>query len=242
MGFVRSLDVAVQFLTVFKIKVDPAPDMAEIGRSAWAFPLAGALIGAIMAMCYYFARGHIPLPLLGFIVVGIWLVLTGGLHLDGWADCCDALMVPASPARRLEIMKDSRIGTFGAAGLILMIGTKAAALGAEGCPLWGVFLAPVVGRTAMALGCVGVRTPPQGMAAGFIAGLDTSSVRTAAIMGLLLSMLGGWSGMLGCGAAIGTAFLFRRFAESRLAAVNGDVIGAMCELSEAVFVAAACVR
>ncbi|MEW6350609.1 MAG: adenosylcobinamide-GDP ribazoletransferase [Thermodesulfobacteriota bacterium] len=242
MDFVRSLDVAVQFLTVFKIRVDPPPDMAEIGRSVWAFPLAGALVGAIMGVCHYFARGHIPMPLLGVLVVGIWIVLTGGLHLDGWADCCDALMVPASPERRLEIMKDSRIGTFGAAGLILMIGTKATALGAEGFPSWGVFLAPVVGRTAMVLGCAGVRTPAQGMAASFITGLDRGAVRAAGIIGLVLSALGGWPGIVGLAAAIGTTFVFRGFARSRLAAINGDVMGAMCELSEAVFVVAMSAR
>ncbi len=242
MGAMRSLDVAVQFLTIFKIRVDPPPDMAEIGRSVWAFPIAGALVGTIMAMCCYFTRGHIPSALLGFLAVGIWIILTGGLHLDGWADCCDALMVPATPERRLEIMKDSRIGTFGAAGLVLIIGTKATALGAEGFPLWGAFLAPVVGRTAMVLGCAGIRTPAQGMAASFITGLDPAAVRVAALIGLLAPVLAGWTGILGCAAAIGTTFWFRSFAQSRLDAVNGDVMGAMCELSEAAFVVAVSVR
>ena len=96
------------------------------------YPLVGALIGAGLAGLAWLL-GQIGLaqaaPLLpAALVLAAWAALTGALHLDGWADCCDALFVPVSRERRLEIMKDPRLGGFGAAGLILLLLVKLAAL------------------------------------------------------------------------------------------------------------------
>ena len=58
------------------------------------------------------------------LLLTLWAALSGGLHLDGWADCCDGLLNASAPARRLEIMKDPRLGTFGGAGLVLLLLAK----------------------------------------------------------------------------------------------------------------------
>ena len=67
------------------------------------------------------------------LVLVVWAALTGALHLDGWADCCDALFVPVDRARSLEIMKDPRVGGFGVVGLMLLLLVKlgGAGLGAD---------------------------------------------------------------------------------------------------------------
>ncbi len=238
MTFMRSLDVAVQFLTVLPVCGAPPRDMTEIGSSAWAFPLAGALIGGILGVTHNRMTGHVPPLLAGTLAVGLWIALTGGLHLDGWADCCDGLMVPASLERRREIMKDSRVGTFGAAGLILLIGVTTACRGDDGFTSLAVYLAPGVGRTVLLLGCYGVQPPDIGMGGDFIRGvalMPDRAVWAAALMGFVPCLLAGWAGVFGVAAAVGTALWFRGFSLSRLGVVNGDVIGAMCELSEAVF-------
>src|SRR5512135_1650336 len=83
---------------------------AAPGRAMWAYPLAGALIGLgllLLAACLDLtglARG--ALPLAAALLLAAWCALTGALHLDGWADCCDALFVPAGRERRLEILRD----------------------------------------------------------------------------------------------------------------------------------------
>ena len=241
MTIMRSLDVAVQFLTVLPVRGAPPRDMTEIGSSAWAFPLAGALIGGILGVTHYDTMRHVPPLLAGILTVGLWIALTGGLHLDGWADCCDGLMVPASPERRRAIMKDSRVGTFGAAGLILIIGVKGSCAGSEGFSSLAICWAPVVGRAALVLGCYGVQPPDIGMGGDFIRGvalMPGRAVWAAALMGFVPCLLAGWSGVFGVAAAVGTALWFRGFALSRLGVVTGDVIGAMCELSEAVFLIA----
>ncbi len=80
------------------------------------------------------------------------------------------------------------------------------------------------------------------MAALFLSGLDPSAVRWAAIIGLVPTVIAGWTGILAAAAAYVGAMWFRRFADSRLPAINGDVLGAICEFSETLFLLIACAR
>ena len=239
---IRSFEVALAFLTIFRVRIDPPPELAEVGRSAWAFPLVGAFIGVILAAAGWFAGPHLPGAITALLVVGLWVVITGGLHLDGWADCSDSLTATVSRERRLEILKDSRLGTFGALGLILVLGIKTVAI-ADAATSWTmVLLAPVIGRGVLVLSAYGVAHSGRGMAAAFLSGLDHRAVVWAGILGLVPALIAGWTGIVAAAAAYGGAVWFRKVAMERLGAVNGDVIGAMCELSETLFLFVACVR
>src|SRR5215470_19030586 len=101
----------------------------ELAQASWAAPVAGALVGLIGGLAYALAQaaGLGPLPAAGLALVATLLV-TGALHEDGLADTADAFGTGASPEARLAIMRDSRIGTFGACVLILSIGLRWAAL------------------------------------------------------------------------------------------------------------------
>lgn len=120
--------VATQFLTRL-----PVPSLAG-WRPEWLsacmpwFPMVGALVGLLGGLVLAAAAAWWP-PVVAVgvsMAFGVWL--TGAFHEDGWADTCDALGGAVSRERALEIMKDSRIGTYGAVGLILMLGLKAAVL------------------------------------------------------------------------------------------------------------------
>jgi adenosylcobinamide-GDP ribazoletransferase len=228
------------FLTVFRIRMEPPPVMEDLGKAAWAFPLVGVVIGLILVLARFTLAGPLPTLLAAVIIVGLWVVLTGGLHLDGWCDCCDALASPVDAERRFEILKDSRLGTFGALGLILLITAKTAAIADDRLPLTMLFLAPVISRGVMVLAAHGAGHRGEGMAAQFISGLDPRTVRWAAILGLAPAVIGGWPGIIAAAAAYAVAILFRRGAESRLGAVNGDVIGAWCELAEVIVLIVGC--
>jgi adenosylcobinamide-GDP ribazoletransferase len=111
-------------LPVFGFEPEPhgLPDFA---RASWAVPLAGAVIGlvaALVGLCAYLAG--LSTTLTAILSVATLVIVTGALHEDGLADCCDGLWGGATPARRLEIMKDSRIGTFGAIGLCLSLALR----------------------------------------------------------------------------------------------------------------------
>jgi adenosylcobinamide-GDP ribazoletransferase len=238
----RAFEIAVGFLTIFRVRLDPIPDMAEAGRSAWAFPLVGALLGILLVVAHTVLSAILPVSVVALLVVGFWVVLTGGLHLDGWTDCWDAMAASVPPERRREILKDSRLGTFGALALILLVAIKATALAGEHFPKIMLFLAPVIGRGALVVVAYGTKNPREGMGAQFCLGMDSKTVRWAAILGFGPALIAGWTGILGVVAAYLGSLWFRRLAESRLAAVNGDVIGAMCELSEALVLLTACLH
>src|SRR5690349_10909663 len=119
--------LAIGFLTVFPVQTS-APESGGLGRVGRWFPTVGLVLGVILA-AVHFLLGQLFSPLLtAALVVALWAALTGGLHLDGLADCCDGLFAAVSPERRLEIMRDPRLGAFGGLGLILFIILKILAI------------------------------------------------------------------------------------------------------------------
>jgi len=238
----RPLQIALGFLTVFRIRIHPPPDMVEVGASSWAFPVVGALLGIILVFADSMLSAVLPPVPAAVLLVALWVVLTGGLHLDGWTDCWDAVAASVPAERRFEILKDSRLGTFGALALILLIALKIGAVGSGQVPTILLFLAPVIGRAAMVVASPGAPHRGDGMAYQFLTGLDSRTVRWAAVLGFAPALLAGWQGALAVAVAYVGSLWFRRFAEFRLQTFNGDVIGAMGEFSEALVLLAACVR
>ena len=92
------------------------------------FPLTGFIIGLLLALGFYLLSSLFPRPLALWLTIGLMVILTGGLHLDGFADTIDGLACRGTKERVLEVMRDSRVGAFGVIGLILLIGTKYLAL------------------------------------------------------------------------------------------------------------------
>ena len=126
---------ALSFMTVIRVGVE------FDGKSAVKFfPLVGAIIGAGL-----YALSSAPVPFRGYLMALYLTLITGGLHLDGLADSCDAFFSHRDRERMLEIMKDSRIGTFGVLSLIFVIAGKILCFNAIGSPLFLVFV-PVYSR------------------------------------------------------------------------------------------------
>ena len=124
----RLFCIAVQFLTRVPVprRVGFEPDW--LNQSARHFPLVGAGVGAVAALVLWAASALFPPAVAVGLSMAATLLLTGGFHEDGLADTCDALGGAVSRERALEIMKDSRIGSYGALGLLIVLGLKAAAL------------------------------------------------------------------------------------------------------------------
>jgi adenosylcobinamide-GDP ribazoletransferase len=177
------------------------------------------------------------------LILVAWAALTGMLHLDGWADCCDALVAPLSRERRLEVMKDPRLGSFGGAGLVLLLLVKLAAVAevlttAVGRPpaaLLPLLVVPVLGRWAIVIAAAAFPLArPDGMGASFRRGLGRREVILATLTAAATCLVIGWVG-LALWAAAGLALLgMARLATSRLGGLTGDVYGAIIELTETV--------
>jgi adenosylcobinamide-GDP ribazoletransferase len=117
---VNGLVLAVRYLTIVPLPTRLDGDVPALGRAAVWFPVVGLALGAVLVgidvvMCWLF-----PTLLSAVLTVTAWKLLTGGLHLDGMADCLDGLL-GRDAEQRLAIMRDSRIGAFGAAGLVLLL-------------------------------------------------------------------------------------------------------------------------
>src|SRR6266498_1937436 len=124
----RSLRIAFGLMTTLPVKLPDNWSAGDSGRASVWYPFVGLVIGALTWLAWRGAMFAFPPLVAGVITLVIWVALTGGLHLDGLADCCDGLFASASAERRLEIMKDPRVGAFGVIGLILVLFLKAAAL------------------------------------------------------------------------------------------------------------------
>jgi adenosylcobinamide-GDP ribazoletransferase len=110
---------ALQFLTLLPIK--RSFNTEQMGRSTAYFPLVGLIIGLILAGFNYILNLLLPPSVVNILLVILMALLSGGLHLDGLADTLDGIAGHRTPEQRLEIMRDSRVGGFGALGLALFL-------------------------------------------------------------------------------------------------------------------------
>lgn len=117
---------AVTFLTRIPFPGDVDP--GDFGLATIYFPIVGALIGAIGAGVFWLASAIWPATVAVLLSLAATVLITGALHEDGLADAADGFGAGGSPERIIDIMKDSRIGSYGAVALILVIITKLAAL------------------------------------------------------------------------------------------------------------------
>ena len=120
--------VALQFLTIFRLRTALPFDDVTLGRSGVFFPLVGLFLGAVMWVLDQSLSRVFPSSLLNVFLIVTLGALTRGLHLDGVADSADGLWGGGDRQRRLAIMKDSRIGAFGTLALLGIVLTKLRAL------------------------------------------------------------------------------------------------------------------
>ncbi len=166
---------------------------SSTGASVWAWPVVGLVIGVIGAAAYALAWRTGLSSLLGGLLAVIAMVLaTGGFHEDGLADTADGIGGGATPERRLLIMKDSRIGSFGALALIASVGLRVGAIAELAEPRLvapALIVAAVLGRAAMP-GVVLLSSParPGGLGAA-LGALDRKRVVIGWGIALLLCLV-----------------------------------------------------
>lgn len=163
--------IALQFLTRLKIVNQTEWSVEDFGKSVVAFPYVGLIIGLILALLYGILSPFIPLVPLMLILVITEFLITGGLHADGLMDTSDGLFSGRERDRKLEIMKDSRIGSFGVVAFVFVTLLKwqllTAIPTAEFIPM-ALIMMPLMSRWSLVLS---IRSYPyareQGMGAAF---------------------------------------------------------------------------
>jgi adenosylcobinamide-GDP ribazoletransferase len=224
--------MAARYLTIV-----PIPGVASRdgpGAAAAWFPIVGLGIGALLVVVDRIAMALFAPLLAAVLTVTAWKVVTGGLHLDGVADCLDGL-VGHDPAQRLAIMRDSRIGAFGAVGLILFLLLEVAAVsGIDARARWRALLvAPAVGRAMSPMMARMFPATPSGHGARFRAELPGGAPAIALVMALLVAVaVLRASGLLALLIGVALTLAIGMFMTRRLGGVNGDVHGAAVECVE----------
>lgn len=207
---------------------------ADFARAPGWFAAIGLGVGAAQALALAGA-GAVWGPVLGALAaLALGVLLTGALHEDGLADVADALGARRTPARALEILKDSRIGAYGALALVLVLGAQAAALAGLGAAgAWALVLAATLSRGAAA---EALRRGPYLRAGGAASGMTgrwtrgdwaAQSLGLGAGTAVAGAALGGGAALAGVALGALAAGLTAAWARARLGGVTGDVLGAV---------------
>lgn len=226
----RTFLAAISFLTIVPVAGSVPP-----GRAAIFFPIVGAILGAAGAGLFIAASLALPISLAALLTVTFWTMISGVLHEDGLADVADALRAGRSPEKMLAILKDSRIGTYGAVAIVLSLVARWQALQHIPAPriLVVCIVAQAVPRAAMVALAWVSRPSGDGLGLAFSSSLTTTGALIAMAQGVAASMLPGWrAGLL----IIAGTYLIVRGARGyfykRIGGVNGDCLGATEQLLE----------
>jgi adenosylcobinamide-GDP ribazoletransferase len=222
------------FLTAFALlTIVRAPCREPISARAYAyFPFVGLLIGLFLTAASFLLHQIFPKPIAAALLLALWVVVSGALHLDGFADACDGLFAATTRERRLEILHDVHLGTFGAVGLILLLITKFAAI-ASAASFAPILLAPILGRWAMVFAATFPLARSDGMAALFRADLTRRILFVATIIAAWGCAFCGVFGLAAFIGAFVVAISIVRLALNRLGGLTGDIYGMICESVEA---------
>lgn len=235
---------AIRFLTILPVPWQPAspaspasPTEAErqIAVAIPWFPIVGLLIGGLLLPVGGLAGGLWNETVRAVLLVVVWGVLTGGLHLDGLSDTFDGVMSWRPRERKLEIMKDSHIGAMGVLALVAVLLLKVAWVQASGHAWWqAVLLAPLWGRWATISAIVWF--PPAregGLGRGFRDEVRRRDFVLVTLVALLVAALvGGLTGVLAGLFVWGITHLLARWWVRTLGGLTGDTYGALCEVGE----------
>jgi adenosylcobinamide-GDP ribazoletransferase len=232
---VTEIRLAASFLTVIPVGGGSATE-AEVAASFGWFPIVGFILGALLAGADYALAFFATDAVRSILLVLALTAVTGAIHLDGLADTADALGAGRDRMKALTILRDSRIGVFGAAAVFFVLALKAASLAsAPHSQRVALYLAPGIARWAM------VAVPyklaylrASGAGSALLGGQAERNLRVASI-GALLALLPARSilAIRGAVVAIILVWMFRAFYERWLGGITGDLIGAAGEIVEA---------
>ncbi|MBI3313111.1 MAG: adenosylcobinamide-GDP ribazoletransferase [Candidatus Omnitrophica bacterium] len=241
MSLIADFFEALRFLTIIPIpQKGPGPSVpgsfssSSLARSMFFFPLAGLLIGAVTLGIYFLFQSYLPASLTILILLTTPIFLSGGLHLDGFADFVDGFGGGKNKEDILRIMKDSHIGTFGAAGIVLLLLAKYQMLLELPSKEMVFLMALASSRWVQVVLCFFLppANPSQGLAKEVAQKVGVRELTGASIFLFLMTVwLQGLGLVLFVGLVLFSALIGWIFYQ-RLGGITGDLIGAASEMTE----------
>jgi adenosylcobinamide-GDP ribazoletransferase len=237
-GLITDFTTSLAFCTRLPLVHSAFAEGADIARASWAFPLVGAVVGLLGGLVCWIAASLGLHPFLsGVLALGTTMFATGCLHEDGLADTADGLGGGATPQRKMEIMRDSGIGAYGAAALTLSMMLRAGAIASLAGPglMAAALFAAHAGSRAVLPALMRIVPPARADGLSAQAGRPPlNSVVAAALIGMVALIIGlGFSGALIAAALVAIAtYIIGRLCITQIGGQTGDVLGAVEQVGE----------
>ena len=232
----KYLRIAFDLLTTIPLRVSKDWKVGDSGRAAGWYSFVGLCLGGVVAAVYSLFGLYFSRLVTAAISLAIWVALTGGLHLDGLADCFDGMFYAGNSERRLQIMKDSGVGAFGVVSLILILLVKFSVLSAlsPSHAVGAILLSTSLARWCSTLAGTQPLARPDGMGADFVSGIKRPSLVVGAVIPLLLGIWLIPNGILAIFAGLLATMWILIMARRNLGGITGDVLGMIIEIVETI--------
>lgn len=220
-------------------EIDVDDQMLSGGVALW--PVVGLITGIFQMGVFWLLNLFLPVRLAAVGAVLSQLCVNGGFHLDGLCDTADAIYSARSRERMLEIMKDSRIGTYGVIAAVFDILLKVFLVISMEKPLVVLLLAPVAGKMVQGILMYRAVYPrEQGLGRSYIGRISLKiclicTLSGAIFIALVLALSGRYLSIISIPVCLVGAFGFRRYIEGKIGGMTGDTLGAGSEVTEILF-------
>lgn len=238
---IKRLILLLQFYTTIPIPFQFEPSSQEFGKALALSPVVGMFLGLILFVGYSGLLLFFSPLIAAVLIMVLYIILTGGLHLDGLGDTFDGLFSNRPKEQMLEIMKDSRIGMNAALGVFctLLLNITVISQLAVDNPI-SILLLPIAGRTGIVI-CASLSTYPRlkGTGKDFIQNCTKKELTLALVLHFIffLAFGGLWSLVVGIICVLSSLF-FTFLLTRRIGGATGDILGAVCELTQCAFLLA----
>lgn len=235
--FFNNFLLLFQFITRIPVNISLACEKENFKKATLYFPVVGAILGAIEYLIFYITSIWLPLPMVAIITVIVGIFITGGLHMDGLGDTCDGFFSFRSRERIIEIMKDSRVGSFGVLAMIIDIAVKALGIYYIGTKSIGymIIVVPMISRLfTVFIALIGKSAKKEGTGNFYIGNTNgvyfTGALTLTLLIGslffnikyIIILLLGG----------LIVTIIFNLFCNSKIGGHSGDTLGANNEIVE----------
>ncbi|MBA7495782.1 Adenosylcobinamide-GDP ribazoletransferase [subsurface metagenome] len=227
---------ALQFLTIIPLPWRRKVSPEDLARSTGYFPVVGVIIGLLLAGLNWLLGWFLPMAVVHVLLIVFLAVISGALHLDGLADTCDGIAGGKTPEERWQVMRDSRVGSFGIVGVCCLLLVKYISLNnvPETLLMATLVLMPVVSRWAMVYAIfVYPYAKPSGLGKVFKQGVNWLKFVMATLIALavavILARLAGLAIMVGIWIIV---VIMATYLKRKFSGLTGDTYGAINEVAE----------
>lgn len=244
MVILKRFVIMIQFFTSIPIPVNVDCDEKDYGKGLVFAPLVGLILGALLFALNSVLRLLLPIRVVAAFLIAGYIILTGGLHLDGLGDTFDGLFSNRSKEKILEIMRDSRVGTNAVLALICLVLLNYTMLMELDTMPKALLLFPVAGRigSLMGAGISVYARKNEGLGKSFIDYCGKKEMFLGAIISFIIfGLVAGLKGLLMAFILMLTACIITKIFTIRLGGATGDILGAVCELNQTVFLLLVCI-